>query len=656
MNYPKDRFLCVALDPTSFWGKWRDVTHESTLWSLHQMLKDTGRWDMWDLSKRHKKYDDAGWFGHLFWESDCAKWLEGACYFLQSNPDAALRAEVDELVTAMLDAQQPDGYLNINFCVIMPDQKWTNVRDWHEMYNAGHCFEAAVAHYDLTQDDKFLKAMIRYAHLIRSKFGPEEDKLHGYPGHPEIELALTKLHVTSGDQTCLELAKYFLDERGRNHGQFYKDEQKARGEDERIHPGSWPTPGCEWYQQAHDLIINQDKVEGHSVRVGYLLTGLADLVIEGSGTDEQRQALYRLWIQMISKRSSVTGGIGAIGQWEGFARQDYNLPNGLDEGGCYNETCAGVSLLMLADRLQALQLHGPSITDVAERVLYNSSLITGMSLDGKLFTYENRLASSPGDPAKRYPYFDCSCCPPNVLRTMAIIGGYFWSPLQGTDLAIAIHHYFTGQVHHANVKLDMKTNYPWSGKVVVDVHAGQALLRVPSWSSLEMPEMDLTTRYATLSQGHWELDLDVKPRLIYSHPFTGKNELAIAFGPLIYCVEDVDNPTEISGGGVGHFKDMTIEPSILDKLTLIPFKDEQGHEIIKLFAPAAGRRLRLHTQPTSLEDTQRLKFAELEGPAIVSQETFDLTFVPYYYRANRNGQGMMRVWLLNRMGFTVGGH
>lgn len=607
----------------------------------------------WELLTTHC-HMRTGAFGHLFWESDCAKWLEGACYFLQTHDDPRLRQRVDELVSAMLAAQHDDGYLNVNFTVTEPDKRWTNVRDWHEMYNAGHCFEAAVAHFDLTGDDTFLKAMVRFAHHISSLFGPEDNKRHGYPGHPEIELALIKMSLAADDATCLELAKYFLDERGRDHGQFYKDEQKARGEDPRIHPGSWPTADCEWYQQAHDLIINQDKVEGHAVRAGYLLTGLADLLVLQKGTDAQRRALERIWINMISKRSSVTGGVGVVGQWEGFAKNDYELPNSLEEGGCYNETCAGVSLLMLADRLQRLQLNGPSITDAAERILYNSSVTTGMSLDGYLFTYENRLASSPGDPCQRFPYFDCSCCPPNVLRTLAIIGGYFWSPLHDGEDTIAIHHFFSGKINTDKVIVEMTTSYPWSGKISLKIEQGNILLRIPSWSAVQVPNMDAVTRYARFSEGEWELDLDIKPRLIHSHPYTGKHELAIAFGPLIYCLEDVDNPSEVCSaaeGGYGHFKDMTINPSIIDKMKILPFTDDQGNHIVKLFAPASGRRLLLPKQPGSL--SQPLNFPELSGPPTVSHEVCDLTFVPYYYRANRGGQGMMRVWLKNRIGFVL---
>lgn len=182
-----------------------------------------------------------GW-SHLFWESDCAKWLEGACYFLRLYPDAAFQDQVNQLVDAIISAQQEDGYLNVHFTVFGPGKRWTNVRDWHEMYNAGHLFEAAVAFQDLTGDDRSTQAMLRFVKHIRDRFGPEDGRLHGYPGHAEIELALFKLYESTNDPACLELVEYFLAEREKNQAQFYREEQQRRQEDPRIFPGAWPSP------------------------------------------------------------------------------------------------------------------------------------------------------------------------------------------------------------------------------------------------------------------------------------------------------------------------------------------------------------------------------------------------------------------------------
>ncbi|CAO1626969.1 unnamed protein product [Jaminaea pallidilutea] len=541
----------------------------------------------------------------------------------------------------MLNAQQEDGYLNINFTRTVPEKRWTNVRDWHEMYNAGHMFEAALAHYELTGSRRLLDAMLKFAKHISLRFGPHRNQSPGYPGHPEIELALIKLHSCTGEEFCLDLASYFLSERGNHHGLFFRNEQKARGEDERIIPGSWPSRHSEWYQQAHDLIVKQDRVEGHAVRLVYLLTALADLAALGKATDEQISALWRLWGNMINRNASVTGGIGTESQWEGFARVDYHLPQSADEGGSYNETCAGIGLLMLADRLQLLKLDGPGVTDVAERVLYNSSMISGTSADGALFSYENPLASSVHQACKRFPYFECSCCPPNVLRTAGVLSGYFWAP----DCAgIVIHHFFSGQIRSGSLSIDMRTQYPWRGQVTLAVQGtGTVKVRIPAWSSFESESLDATTRYASFSAGHHIFDLNIKPRLIYSHPLTGKHEVALAYGPLIYCLEDVDNEWIQSNDDL---KSLTIDASILSALKTSHLVTAQGQSIVLLHAAGVGRKFLLPNDNVGLPERDQSSGKHL----LLSGEPLDLVFIPYYFRGNRGGKrgSQMRVWIVNR--------
>jgi len=376
------------------------------------MLKSTGRYKAFDLQmQEYYKAPMHVWPvpQHLFWESDIAKFVEGVCYFLQTQEDGKLRAEVDHLVNLIESAQQSDGYLNIHFVVCEPEKRWSNLRDLHELYNAGHLIEAAVAHYNLTKSRQFVNVMLRFVKYASCIFGREKGKKRGYPGHPEIELALLRLYGITQDQ------------------QSY------------------------WYMQAHKPIKEQESIEGHSVRAMYLLTAVADLTLTSRGEqhNDLKEALYRLWKNMCNKKTYVTGGIGSVKQWEGFASTDYSLPNGYDEGGCYNETCASIGQLMLADRMQALGLDGIQVTDIAERALYNSSITTGMSVDGRAFTYDNQLASSPGNPCERQTWFECACCPPNVLRTLAVIGGYFWAPLQGGG--IAIHHPFDGTITHNGI-------------------------------------------------------------------------------------------------------------------------------------------------------------------------------------------------------------
>ncbi len=633
--YPQERFLATRITPGSFWSRWRDAARTATVPAQLEMLKSTGRYKAFDLQpQEYYKAPMAVWPvpQHLFWESDIAKFVEGVCYFLQEKNDPELRAEVDHLVNLIEKAQQPDGYLNIHFVVNEPEKRWSNLRDLHELYNAGHLIEAAVAHLALTGSRQFVDVMLRFIEYTLTVFGREPGKLRGYPGHPEIELALLRLYHATGEKSCLELADYFLTERGAEGGRYYTEEQERRGEHEQVIPEMMPKKRSYWYMQAHEPIAQQQTIEGHSVRAMYLLTAAADLGTTPLAGERKEliEAAWRLWRNMSVAKTAVTGGIGSVKQWEGFAI-NYSLPNALDEGGGYNETCASIGQLMLADRLQVVHgLDGALIGDVAERALYNSSVTTGMSLDGKAFTYDNQLASSDGNPGKRHTWFECACCPPNVLRTLAAVGGYFWSP--DGEQGIAIHHPFDGSIEWAGLKVSLKTDYPWNGKIEIDVSGqGSVKLRVPSWAA----KVENTGKdgYATLAPGEHKIDLNVKPRLIYAHPYTRDDTITVAYGPLIYCLEDIDNACEKN-----HFKDLTIHKSILGRLE--PFQGSDGVTFLR--APAAGRQLVLPSE-------EQRGFTELDEDLQLADEKLDLVFVPYYYRANRQGgHGQFRVSIKRR--------
>ena len=626
---------------------------------LLDMLKSTGRYKAFDL--KYQDYYKApmhvwpGWFHiasslrfplltgacspavpqHLFWESDIAKWIEGVSYFLRDRDDPALRKEVDHLVNLIESAQQPDGYLNIHFVVCEPEKRWTNLRDLHELYNAGHLIEAAVAHFALTGSKQLVNVMLRFIDYTVTVFGREESKLRGYPGHPEIELALLRLYHATGEKRCLELADYFLTERGTDGGKYYTDEQARRGEHPQMAPEMMPKKQSYWYMQAHKPIAEQETVEGHSVRAMYLLTAAADLGTTPLAAERKNliEAAWRLWRNMSLAKTAVTGGIGSIMQWEGFSI-NYDLPNGKDEGGSYNETCASIGQLMLADRLQFVHgLDAAHIGDVAERALYNSSVTTGMSIDGKAFTYDNQLASSEGNPAERHTWFECACCPPNVLRTLAVIGGYFWSPLPGGQKGIAIHHPFDGEIDHEGIKVKMATQYPSDGRISLQVSGGNVKLRVPGWARKDFASQVPADGYVSLDAGKHEVDFKIKPRLIFSHPYTRNDTITVAMGPLIYCLEDVDNKWEKH-----HFKDLTVHKSLLEQLE--PVKQDDG--VVFLRAKGAGRQIVLpkEDQPSLTELGEDMQFSE---------EKLDLIFVPYYYRANRKGgNGQVRVSIKRR--------
>lgn len=356
MAQPQVTYRQTRLKPGSFLDKKRENVWENTLLYQLELLRTTGRYDAFRL-KWHPSYDDPPdhWPvpNHLFWDSDIGKWIEAATYFLCDHKNAEIEDAIDELTEMILSAQQPDGYLNIHFTVVAPKERFANFRDLHELYNLGHLIEGAVAQAQILGKTKLLDCLVKYVSLLCDLIGPEAGKRHAYPGHPEIEIALIRLYQVTGNPDHLKLAEYFVDERGSPKGQdgthYYTWEAERRGERPYERPGYYPKPKSYWYNQAHAPILQQKAVEGHSVRAMYLLTAAAALDLYRDRQD-YREALERLWDNMVHKKMYVNGGIGAIEQWEGFGI-DYFLPQATDEGGCYSETCAAIGVMMMAERM-----------------------------------------------------------------------------------------------------------------------------------------------------------------------------------------------------------------------------------------------------------------------------------------------------------------
>ncbi|KAK3676390.1 hypothetical protein LTR78_003666 [Recurvomyces mirabilis] len=365
MAHPQMCFAATRIHEDSLVGRRREAVIINTLSYQLDVLKRTGRYDAFSL-RWHSSYSDPPevWPipNHLFWDSDVAKWIEGACYILKQRRLPVIEDAVSELVDMIRTAQQPDGYINIHYTVVEPGRRFTNLRDMHELYNAGHLIEAALAHHDLHGNDMLLDPILRYVELLCHNFGPGENQMHGYPGHPEIELALLRLYDRTQNSKHLKLAEYFVTERGNPHGceggHYYDVEAKRRGDDPHKQAAFYPSPRSLWYHQAHQPIQDQVTVEGHSVRAVYLLTAVADLCRVGpmAAPHKLRSTLYRLWDNMVDRKMYVTGGIGSIKQWEGFGI-DYFLPQGTDEGGCYSETCAAIGVMMLAQRILQVSLY-----------------------------------------------------------------------------------------------------------------------------------------------------------------------------------------------------------------------------------------------------------------------------------------------------------
>ncbi|MDO8319413.1 glycoside hydrolase family 127 protein [Rhodoferax sp.] len=483
----------------------------------------------------------------MYWDSDIAKWIETASYTLATHYDPALDARIDDLVARIAKAQRPDGYFNTYFIRREPAKRWTNLRDWHELYCAGHMIEAAVAHAQATGKQDLIEVVRRYADYIATIFGPGPNQRRGYCGHPEIELALVKLYRLTGARSYLDLAKFFVDERGRQP-HYFDQEAIARSEDPAAQ-----YYGTYEYSQSHTPVREQREVVGHAVRAMYLYSAMADLA--GEFDDVSLMAACKaLWADVTTKRLYVTGGLGPSERNEGFTA-DYDLPNET----AYAETCAAVGMIFWAHRMLLVE-RDARYADIMELALYNGAL-SGLSLDGERFFYDNPLASRGGH--RRWTWHRCPCCPPNIGRLVASLGQYVYST--GPDEA-AVHLYIASNarlsVGGVNVSLQQKTQYPWKGEIEILVEPEKTVefalrLRVPAWCrsaslAINGTKFDIE---ATMDRGYahikrrWQkgdevkLSLDMPAERVYANPevLADVGRVVLKRGPIIYCLEGADN-------------------------------------------------------------------------------------------------------------------
>jgi len=612
-----------------FWGARMETNRKVTLPIEYEQCKKTGRLDAWKLDWKPGKPNKP----HYFWDSDVAKWIEAAYYTLGTHPDPKLEKMVDYVVDLIAKAQQPDGYVNIYFTVVEPEMRWKNLRYHHELYCAGHLMEAAVAHYQATGKRNFLDVMCRYADYIASVFGPRKGQLRGYPGHEEIELALVKLYRVTGEKRYLRLAKFFIDERGRRP--FYFDiEVRKRGED----PGPYQPRKYDVFQ-AHLPVRKQATAEGHAVRACYLYAGMADVAAE-SGDRELFDACKRIWRNITERRMYVHGGVGSTRFGERFTF-DYDLPN--EEA--YAETCAAIALVFFAHRM--LQIEADSrYADVMERALYNG-VVSGVSLDGRKFFYDNLLAVHPEyykfsgqKPPFRQEWFGCACCPPNIARMLASLGGYVYS--QAKD-EVYVHLYAAGSarldVDGRRVAIEQETDYPWKEDVRLVVRAGEPTafslaLRIPGWCrgarlavNGKAVRVEPKKGYAKIKRT-WkngdrvDLRLPMPVERIEAHPSVRHDcgRVALQRGPVVYCLEEADNGKNLNDIVLPH-----------DARLRVKF-DRRLLGGVPVITAAARRR-----------DTKSWK-GGLYRPAGTSMKPAVLKAIPYFGWANR-GAGEMIVWI-----------
>ncbi len=579
--------------------------------------------------------ESTGEFHGMVWQdSDVGKWIEAASYSLVSYPNPELEKNIDEVIETLAKAQQPDGYLNTYYTVAKPELRWKDFSFGHELYCAGHLMEAAVAYYQTTGKRNFLDIMCRYADYIDSVMGPEDHKMKVYCGHEEVELALVKLYRVTGNERYLALSRYFIDERGKKPCFMMNEPTFGNNENTKWFDLT--------YRQAHAPVREQTKVEGHSVRAMYLYTAMADLALE-TGDDSLKNVLRALWDNLIHCRMYITGGIGSQGHAERFTF-DYDLPN----DSAYAETCASIGLIFWAQRMLWLDVDS-QYADIMEKALYNGAL-SGISQDGKKYFYVNPLEVYPEAVVSRYDlqhvkterqqWFGCACCPPNIARLISSLGQYIYS--QNGD-EIYTHLYIGNEaqidVNGNKVSIRQKTDYPWEGKVSVSLKVEHPVeftlaLRIPGWckqyqvqiNNQSIESFSLEKGYLKLKRvwnhdDRIELALDMPVELIQANPKVraASGKVAIQRGPIMYCLEEIDNGEDLWDVSVA--KNVRFEMEFSEELNKVP--------VIK------GKAFR--SDCASWENM-------LYRPADEKLKEVDFQAVPYYLWGNRK-PGEMLVWL-----------
>lgn len=548
-----------------FWAPRVETNRTRTLETVRQRLIEAGNIENLKIAagKSQAKYRGPFWA-----DSDVYKWIEGASYSLALRRDTELEAKVDEVISYIAAAQQRDGYINTYFQLVQPDARWTFEAFGHEMYNAGHMFEGAVAHFEATGKRTFLDVAIKNADYIGSVFGP--GKREGQPGHQVIELALVKLYRATSEKRYLQLAQFFLDERGQKPSLFEKEYERLdpnpRFEflgrtigyrtlyDELFHRASGKI-NTE-YSQDHLPVRQQDKVVGHAVRAMYMYAGMADVAAE-TRDQPMMDALYRLYSDLMTKRIYVTGAMGASGSNEGFTT-DFDLPNER----AYGETCASIGLILWTQRMLGMTGDG-KYADAMEQSLYNA-FPAGVSLAGDLFFYTNPLYSS--GKTHRRQWFSVPCCPTNVVRILPSLGKYVYS--QGSD-ALWVNLYVQGKAtadlgNGKKFAIEQVSDYPWSGSTRIRVASAPDTdyglnLRVPGWTHRATFSINGKAAQPAIEKGYaklhrkWksgdtvEIALSMDVQRIEANPRVSEDrgKVALRRGPVIYCLEQTDHQQDI---------------------------------------------------------------------------------------------------------------
>lgn len=542
----------------AFWSPRLETNRTATIPHCMNMLEQKGYMRNFELAAAGAR---EGYSGPVFMDSDAYKVFEAASYSLATHPDPVLENRLDEMLAKVAAAQMKDGYLNTHFQVNEPDKRWTNLRDKHELYCAGHLIEAAVAHYKATGKRTLLDVAIRFADHIDSVFGDGPGKRMGYPGHPEIELALVKLWRLTGEKRYFNLARFFIENRG----------QKFFAKEHNIPLDKYDGTNLQDnmpIRQYHDIV-------GHAVRACYLMAGVVDVASE-TGDEGLLKMVNRTWRSAALKRMYITGGVGSSAAGERFT-VDYDLPNLT----AYQETCATIAMVFWNHRMNLL--YGDAkYADIVETALYNG-VLAGVSLVGNRFFYVNPLTSMGNH--HRSEWFGCACCPPNVARILASLGNYVCAL---SEDALWLNLYIQGKIKTRlggkELHLDITTDYPWEGDVKVAIQSAPPQrfglrLRIPGWCSdysvringAPLQETKIDHGYLVLER-EWkagdqvELKFAMPVRMVEAHPLVKEDvwHVALQRGPIVYCLEDCDQ--EVSVTAIGIPRDSTFTPQKCENL------------------------------------------------------------------------------------------
>ncbi len=591
-----------------FWLNRLVQLQEVTLPTQYERLKETGRLDNFRYASGALKTSDG-----LQWlapDSDVYKWLEALSWSLAFRPSSHLIAMANEVTDLIVGAQDSDGYLYTLFSHDRKRERWTNLRDMHELYCAGHLFQCAVAHHRVTGRDILLTVAQRLADHINGVFGP--GKKQEPDGHPEVEMALVELYRETGRNAYFSLARFLLDQRGKG-----------------LLGGS---PNI----QDHLPFRQLREMTGHAVRALYLNCGAADIYAH-TGEPDLWDTLDRLWANMTRGKMYVTGGLGARHEGEVFGR-DYELPSQT----AYAETCAAVAGIMWAWRMMLLS-GGVGYADVLERILYNGAL-SGISLDARHYFYVNPLSDRGRH--RRQPFFATACCPPNIARLISMVPGMLYGY---SDRAVWVHFFATSQMELPTevgwIRWKQDARYPWTGRVhlVYDGDEDVAFavrIRIPVWS--QQPVLCVNDKaysspepgtYAEIKR-EWKkgdtvsLTFNMEPMLLVSHPWVEATagKLAIQRGPIVYCLEQADH-LDADVWDIHLAPDATLSESrgvgVLDGLVTLKGTGwvrsrREKESLTALYESAASARERMEPVP--------------------------ITAIPYFAWANRQ-PGPMSVWI-----------